>query len=394
MVRLVHTADWQIGKGYGNMAKEAACLLRQARIDTIGRIGAAAEGFGAAYVVVAGDLWDSPNLPMETVHECFHAIGEIGRPVLVIPGNHDHGGSDGIWHRPEVQASQQRYAPNLRLLDQTEPLVLPDLAVLPCPLLRRHSATDSAAWLHAFPWNTLPVDLPRLVLAHGSVTSFGERVHNNVIALDRLPAAAVDYIALGDWHGLKQVAPKACYCGTPEPDCFDKDGSGRRSQVLLVDVKRGEMPHWTAHPTGHFHWHQFKRELSSAEDLNHLQQQVEGCVENRVRRDLLSLDLGHSILDFASHERYIEWRERLHDQLLVVVDKGSCTAVPAGEDLDALLNRPQDPLICSVATQLQQQLDGEDSSREIASKALAELFRMARREEQPRPAEGTQAPKP
>lgn len=384
MVRLVHTADWQIGKGYGTMAEEAACLLRQARLGAIDRIGAAARKFDAAYVVVAGDLWDSPILPMDTVHECFHAIGRVGRPVLVIPGNHDHGGSDGIWHRPEVQASQRRYAPNLRLLAQAEPVVLPDLVVLPCPLQRRHSATDPAAWLHAFPWTTLPADRPRLVLAHGSVASFGERVHHNVIALDRLPAAAVDYVALGDWHGLKQVAPKAWYCGTAEPDCFDMDGSSRRSQVLLVDVERGDMPHVTPHPTGHFTWRQLKAELSSGEDLNHLQRQVERCIGKRVRRDLLSLELGHSILDFASHDRYVEWMDRLREQLLVVVGKGSCTAVPAGDHLDALLNRPEDPLICSVATQLQQQrLEGEGPSREIASRALAELFRMVRREEQP-----------
>lgn len=381
MVRLIHTADWQIGKGYGNLGEEAACLLRKARLDAVDRMGAAARDVDAAYVAVAGDLWDSPTLPMDTVHECFHAIGRLELPVLVIPGNHDHGGADGIWHRPEVEVSRQRYAPNLRLLAQAEPVVLPDLVVLPCPLLRRHSTTDATAWLHAFPWDTLPADRPRLVLAHGSVTSFGERVHHNVIALDGLPTAAVDYIALGDWHGLKQVAPKAWYCGTPEPDCFDKEGSGRRSQVLLVEVERGEMPHVTTRSTGHFHWHQLKTELSSAEDLHRLQQQVAGCVGNRVRRDLLNLDLGHSILDFDSHDRYVQWSQGLREQLLVVVGKGSCTAVPAGDHLDALLNRPQDPLVCSVATRLQQQcLEGP--SREIASKALAELFGLVRREEQ------------
>ena len=387
MVRLIHTADWQIGKGYGAMTEEAACLLRQARLGAIDRLGAVAQECGAPYVVVAGDLWDAPNLPMDTVHECFNAIGRVGCPVLVIPGNHDHGGSDGIWHRPEVQASRQRYAPNLTLLDQAKPEVLPDLVVLPCPLLRRHSATDPTAWLQAFPWNTLPADRPRLVLAHGSVADFGERVHHNVIALERLAAAAVDYVALGDWHGLKQVGPKAWYCGTPEPDCFDRDGGSRRSQVLLVEVERDEMPHVTPHPTGRFHWRQLKAELSSGEDLNHLQRQVEEGIGNRVRRDLLSLDLGRSTLDFDSYDRYVEWSRGLREQLLVVVGKGSCTAVPAGEHLDALLNRPEDPLVCSVATRLQQQrLEGEGPSRETASRALAELFRMVRREEQPGPA--------
>ena len=380
MVRLIHTADWQIGKGYGNFAGEAAYRLRKARMDAVERMGALAREFDAAYLVVAGDLWDSPTLPMDTVHECFQAIGEVGRPVLVIPGNHDHGGSDGIWHRPEVRESWECRAPNLSLLDQAKPVVLPDLVVLPCPLLRRHSATDSTAWLRSFRWDELPADRPRLVLAHGSVTSFGERVRHNVIALDGLPTAAMDYVALGDWHGLKQVAPKAWYCGTPEPDRFDRDGSDRRAQVLLVEVKRGEMPRVTPHPTGHFHWHHLKAQLFAAEDLHHLQQQVDGCIGNRVSRDLLTLDLGDSILDFASHGRYVEWNRRLDEKLLAVVRKGSCTAVPTGDDLDALLNRPQDPLVRSVATQLQQQRL-EDPSPGIASKALAELFRLVREEQ-------------
>ena len=381
MVRLIHTADWQVGKGYGNFAEEAACLLRKARLDAIDRIGAAARELRAAYVVVAGDLWDSPSLPMDTVHECFHAIGRMGLTVLAIPGNHDHGGADGIWHRPEVKASQQRHAPNLRLLAQAEPETLPDLVVLPCPLLRRHSATDATVWLRDFPWDTLPADLPRLVLAHGSVNSFGERVRHNVIALDHLPTDAVDYIALGDWHGLKQVTLKARYCGTPEPDCFDQKGSDRRAQVLLVEVERGETPHVTTRSTGHFHWHQLKTELSSAEDLRRLQQQVDERMDGRVRRDLLHLDLGHSFLDFDSHARYVQWSQNLRERLLAMVDKGSCTAVPAGEQLDALLSRPQNPLVCSVATQLQQQcLEGPN--REVASAAQAELFRLVRREEQ------------
>ena len=124
---------------------EAACRLRQARIEAMERVGAAAREFAASYVVVAGDLGDSPTLPVDTVYVCFPAIGRVGRPVLVIPGNHHHGSADGICHRPDVQASQQRYAPNLGLLARAEPVVLHDLVVLPCPLLRRHSATDSTA---------------------------------------------------------------------------------------------------------------------------------------------------------------------------------------------------------------------------------------------------------
>jgi len=379
MVRFIHTADWQIGKGYGSFADEAAMVLRQERIGAIDRIAAVAQEFEAAYVVVAGDLWDAPTLPMEIVNEAFAAIGRVGRPVVVIPGNHDHGGPDGIWQRQEVQGAQKRYAPNLQLLTQPGPHKLADTVLMACPLLRRHSAMDPTDWLGSFNWDSLPPDQPRLVLAHGSVTDFGQRLHRNIIDLKRLSTMDVDYIALGDWHRLKQVGPKAWYCGTPEPDQLgpNDESSDRRDQVLLVEVERNQKPHVESRPTGGLRWHHLRAELSSAEDLHRLQQSVDQRIGNRVRRDLLSLDIGHSSLDLASHASYVQWQETLAQQLLVVVSKGSCTAVPRGEDLDSLLKGADAPLIRSVASQLQQQLEGPQP--EIASKALEVLFHMVQK---------------
>ena len=74
------------------------------------------------------------------------------------------------------------------------------------------------SWLKNFDWSSLPLNKPRIVLAHGGVHDFGGRDYlideeapqgaNNLIDLDCLPINQIDYIALGDWHNLKKVNEK------------------------------------------------------------------------------------------------------------------------------------------------------------------------------------------
>lgn len=61
-MRFIHTADWQIGKPYRQIANEQKRFkLQQERLNAIGRIRDAARIQDAAFVVVAGDLFDSPT---------------------------------------------------------------------------------------------------------------------------------------------------------------------------------------------------------------------------------------------------------------------------------------------------------------------------------------------
>ena len=58
MTRFIHTADWQIGKPYRQIADvEKRFKLQQERLNAIGRIRDAARMQAADFVVVAGDLF-------------------------------------------------------------------------------------------------------------------------------------------------------------------------------------------------------------------------------------------------------------------------------------------------------------------------------------------------
>ncbi len=99
-VTFLHTADWQLGKPYGSVEDpDKRAILRQQRLETIDRLGEIARRHQAAFILVAGDLFDSPSPDRGTVSAACAAIGRLGLPVIAIPGNHDHGGAGGPWQQ-------------------------------------------------------------------------------------------------------------------------------------------------------------------------------------------------------------------------------------------------------------------------------------------------------
>ena len=288
----------------------------------------------------------------------------------------------------DVRRDQQAMSPNLRLLLERQPLPLESALVLPCPLLRNQDSSDPTHWLRQLDWSLLPSDQPRIVLAHGGVHGFSARDlgddeeaqagANNLIDLQALPEAEIDYIALGDWHNLKQVSPRAWYSGTPEPDRFDQGADNQRGQVLVVRSQRGGLPQVEPVPTGRCRWHNLAVHFHSDDDLPRFAQRLEALLGGRAARDLLRLEVSGS-LSLAGHRRYEQLLEDLRGRLLRLRLKGECLPAPEAEELEALVARAEDPLIARVAAQLRQRIhdDADPAAMAMARTALAELFRFA-----------------
>ena len=84
MIRFLHTADWQIGKPYLSVEDDQKRFrLQQERLQVISRIGEIVQRQAASFVLVAGDLFDSPTVPTAAVMEVMEAIGSLEVPVLV-----------------------------------------------------------------------------------------------------------------------------------------------------------------------------------------------------------------------------------------------------------------------------------------------------------------------
>lgn len=379
MITFIHTADWQIGKPFSRVAdEEKRTALRNERIAAVRRIGEVARARDAAFVVVAGDLFDSNQPTNSTVSAACDAIASIGVPVYVIPGNHDHAGPGSIWEQPFFLSESRERASNLRVLVEAGPVESESHVLLPCPLHRRQSMEDPTGWIRGLGHAALG-DRPRIVIAHGSTVSFAQESDEedgsrqaNFIELEKLPLAALDYVALGDWHGFVKAGDKAWYSGSHETDRFPKMGQ-TTGHVAVVRAGRGAVPVVEAVPTGRTRWLAHTETFVTDAGPGSLRETLDQLVGGAERGlSLLKLSLAGS-LGLAGHaelERIVEsWHAGLLDLRL---DRGVAVA-PSPDEIDALTNAGGDPLISHVARELREQMNRGGDDATVAGTAIALL---------------------
>lgn len=379
MARFIHTADWQVGKPYSRGENnDNRMLLRRARIDVIQRLAAIVKEHRAEFVLVAGDLFDSISPDKGTVSAACQAIGQLGVPVLAIPGNHDHAGPGTIWQQEFFLKEKEALAPNFKLLDQARECEVAGVTILPCPLMRKQAAEDCTAWLRSL--EPSATGNPRVALAHGSVQGFSSAADEeeggpqpNLIDLPRLNPAAFDYLALGDWHGMKQVGEggwvgKAWYSGTPELDRFAKGGEHDPGNVLLIELPgRGMRPVVTPIRTARLGWYEESFNLVDDSSLEHLEARLKELLGQRASQDLLRLTL-EGTLGFAGHEKLQTLIQWLEARLLRLKLDNRVQVMPSGAEIVQLSGRPGDPLISAIAARLaaeQQQAGSLQALREL-----------------------------
>src|SRR5687767_2863998 len=100
VLKLLHTADWHLGRRFPSFPEEAQKKLSRARMDVVGRILAVGRRHSVHAILCAGDLFDDPNpLPdfWEGLARTFREQPGPHPPVFLVPGNHDPLLSDSVW---------------------------------------------------------------------------------------------------------------------------------------------------------------------------------------------------------------------------------------------------------------------------------------------------------
>ncbi len=370
-IRFLHTADWQIGKHFGTLGEasgDAAALLRTQRLETVKRIAELARERQVDFVLVAGDVFEANALADETLRRTMHALEPFDGPWVLLPGNHDSGEEQSAWSRLRRMGAVPEH---VLLADRPDTIDLCDgrVAVFVAPLQRRHEVRDLTEW---FDDAETPEGTFRIGLAHGSVTNrLPEAAEGmNPIADTRAETARLDYLALGDWHGTLEVAPRTWYSGTPEQDRFRGNDPGN---VLIVTLEQGRPPEVERVEIGHYRWRELEFAIGEAESVSALDHRLEQLAAGEPERLVLNLHL-QGDTDFATRSALDEclarWQARLH---LLRVDDSDLHARPSEEDIAdmAVTGYVREALATLLAL-----ADAPDSpEREAAARALRILYR-------------------
>ena len=99
-MRLIHTADWQIGKVFRFVDQATMGVLQEARLEAISAIGRLALEHAAPIVLVAGDIYDIATAEDRTLAQPLARMRAFaGVEWHLIPGNHDPHQPGGPWER-------------------------------------------------------------------------------------------------------------------------------------------------------------------------------------------------------------------------------------------------------------------------------------------------------
>lgn len=278
MPRFLHTADWQIGRQYSQFPMEDGALLAEARLEAVATLARLATEHAVDAVLVAGDVFDAQAVSERTLRRLFAQLAGYAGPWLMIPGNHDAALAESVW-----TCAQRIGAVPSNVHLALAPCVL-DFAsrgfmALAAPLTQRHTYNDLTEWFDSAPTTD---GLLRIGLAHGCVQGLlAESIDSaNPIGADRARLARLDYLALGDWHGCRQVDERTWYSGTPEADRFRDNDPGF---ALLVDIEApGALPVVTRIETGRFRWRALEATLSVASDVDRLAGELAGVQSSDV----------------------------------------------------------------------------------------------------------------
>ncbi len=364
-MRLIHTADWQIGKVFRFVGDETMHVLQQARFDAIRTLGRLAVDQGAGGVLVAGDVYDKEGLTDHTLARPLEAMRAFpGLSWHLISGNHDPHRPNGLWQR----ANALGLPDNVHVHLEPKPVALDaDTYLLPAPLLHHQTADDPTSWMDDA---ATPAGALRIGLAHGSIREFGTSTQTpNLIAPDRAKRAGLAYLALGDWHGTKKIDQRTWYAGTPEPDRFDRSESG---QALLVEIKGKKEPTVTPMRTGRFQWLAEQATLYDLDDIRSL--------SDRFRNE--HGDLSNLLLDlWIDGTLSLEGRARFEQEIEISLSAALChlrlsldglSVNPSADDLDELAH---DPIIRDAVSRLKVMVgDSDHPDHKAAARALQHLY--------------------
>jgi DNA repair exonuclease SbcCD nuclease subunit len=242
-LKILHTADWHLGRRFPFFAEVDETKLTRARIEAVDRVLGVAESYAVNAVLCAGDLFDDPA-PAESwwgeLLKLFQRRNWPNRPVFLLPGNHDPLGPNSVWVQDHPF---RRGLPSwVHVVDRDSyEFHISDEAVLYAAPCRSQAGSDDLA--SRLPQRLADDQRIRIGLVHGQTFDIAGHQTNFPISLDAAKQRGLTYLAIGDTHAFRELPPKDCptvYPGAPEATKFGEQDTGFVAVVFFP--RRGRPP--------------------------------------------------------------------------------------------------------------------------------------------------------
>lgn len=373
-VRLLHTADWQLGMTRHFLDTDAQARFTAARIDAIRRLGDIARQEGCAAIVVAGDVFETNHVERRVVVRALEAMAATRVPVLLLPGNHDPLDPASVYRSPTFLTQRPD---NVVVLDGVAPLPLaPKVEILAAPWTSKRPVTD----LCAAAVSPLVADgTVRVLVGHGAVDTIAcEGSDPARISVAGLTAALDDgrvhYVALGDRHSFTDVTGdgRVVYAGAPEPTAFDEVDPGT---AVVVDVRADGVDARRVH-LGTWRFATLEAQVDTDADVEDLCRRLDRLDDKHTTIVRVGLRGSVSLDVHATLEAELADRREIFAALEQWDGGTDLVRMPDVADLDAL---DLTGASRSAATDLKDRMAQGGDEADAALDALALLHRLARR---------------
>ena len=382
-MKFIHTADWQIGMTFHGFKEKSRIMMEDDRLEVIEAIGKFANNpaNGIDFVLVCGDMFETPRISESLVKKTFKKIERIDKSVYVLAGNHEWQGTEFMF---TTKFFLENKPANLHVLEAginpVKELVGVDIVAAPL-----EGKQDEIDLVKAQLDLLQPSTNIRIFAGHGSIDAImpaGGR--KDLIALAPIEKALADkkihYVAMGDRHSTTKVGDTGLvwYSGAPEPTSFTEND---QRNVLTVEINPGSSAKVEKVEVGQWEFIRFgtkfeQHPLRSKQDLDDLEKQIDRIGKPSKTAVKIYLD---SVLDFDTDVRrsnlFDEWEEEILARFEVSKSsKGhSVESDPLNEKAPAGLSG----YALSAYEELKESAMGGDEESEIALEALKLLTEFA-----------------
>ncbi len=335
MARFVHTSDWQLGMTRYFLEPDAQARFTQSRFGVIRKIGELAKAEEAAFVVVAGDVFESNLLDRRTIARALEAMRSTPVPFYLLPGNHDPLDSSSVYTSKGFAANQP---PNVHILADNIPVApAPGVELIGAPWTSKRPLSDLV--FQACHQLGESATTTRIAVGHGGIDTLSPDPTDPALihlgqAEGLIQQGRIQYLALGDHHSAQRIGTsgRIWYSGAPEPTDFDEDRPGR---VLLVDTDQDSCEVEEV-PTAEWHFGQRHFDLGGTEDLGRMDEFLR---QNEAKEfTILRLSM-RGTLDLGAHAQLdgvLDHYRNLYGALQVWDEKTQIVLMPSQADLERL----------------------------------------------------------